>query len=347
MQSFTSLLLRAFYLTLLFASLLPLFLIVFCSSPTVQSWLIHMHWVNFPFPFLIDFHQPTKAQFFTNALACASYITTNSSTPLSGWLISPPSRCPSSPSIPPSSPPDQRCSSVPPFTHPVLYLHGNAENRAYRPSHARFTFLTAFPLCSDVFVFDYTGFADNPGSPTQAGLEEDARAMLNTVVGWDEAITPQSVTVYGHSLGSAVAIHLLHHLIAHGRPHPHSLIVEGAFTSVIENAMTYLPPPLDRWPWLTSVVNASLAHPWWSSSHVPLESEHVRSLFLHGTHDTEIPYWNAGKLWGQVVERSGCHVQSTTNEDGRVDRCGEDALVTVNKAHHYDVSCASLPPPSQ
>ena len=359
MSPFTSLLLRALYLTLLLSLLLPLFLVAFIHSPTLQSLLVHMHWVNFPFPFLTDFTQPTKAQLLTRALPCADYIRTttaqssfNSSSStaptLSGWLVSPHCRCSSSSSSSPSpsshGPVDGRCcSSLSPFAHPVLYLHGNAENRAYHHSHDRFAFLTAFPLCADVFVFDYRGFADNAGFPTQEGLEEDARAMISTVEGWNTrtdsstnttGIRTDDIVVYGHSLGSAVAIHLLHSLMQEGRPTPRALIVEGAFTNVVDNALTYLPYPLDSWPWLRSTLSAALRHPWMSSSLLPLPSTDLRVLFLHGRKDSTISYWNVERLWAQVVQGRGCTTEVIINDDGQVERCDGDVLVTVDGGHH-------------
>ena len=349
MSSFTSLMLRALVITLLVSLLLSLFLVAFVCSPTLQSLLVHMHWVNFPFPLLTDFTQPTKAQLLTRALPCADYIRTipsvssalnsSASHTLSGWLISPHCRCSSSPSSPSSfSPPvDSRCcSSVAPFSHPLLYLHGNAENRAYHVSHDRHTFFTSFPLCADVFVFDYRGFADNAGFPTQEGLEEDARAMLRTVESWNGSIRADDILVYGHSLGSAVALHLLHALVQEERPTPRALILEGAFTNVLDNALSYLPYPLDSWPWLRSTLSAALRHPWMSSSLLPLPSTDLHVLFLHGRKDTTISYWNVERLWAQMVQGKGCTTETVANDDGQVERCDGDVLVTVDSGHHYN-----------
>ena len=305
MRPLSTLLVWTFYLFLLSVLLLPLFLLVFALSPTFQSLLVHMHWVNFPFPFLTDFTQPMKSQWLSKALPCASYIhtanTSTSSPSLGGWLVSPASRCPPPPSSPtPHS--DVRCASLPPFRHPLLYLHGNAENRAYYFSHQRLHFLTAFPLCADVFVFDYRGFAENSGFPTQEGLEEDARAMLSTLEGWEGGgvIRAEDVIVYGHSLGSAVALHLMDWRIRQGLPYPQSVILEGAFTSVLDNAMSYLPYPLSTWPWLEATMAKSLHHPWLSSSLLPLPSD-VQLLF---------PPWEEGQYYrvlecGEAMEAGG------------------------------------------
>ena len=246
--SFTSYMLRALYLTVAICALFPLFILCYVSSAAFQSLLIHMHFVNFPFPFLTDFTKSTEPQWLSPALPCAAYIHTASnyssaSTPrsqLAGWLLSPASRCPSTSSLsthlPASAASDTRCSSAAPFVHPILYLHGNAENRAYRPSHDRYNFFTAFPLCADVFVFDYSGFGENSGWPTQQLIVEDAHVMLDSVNHWP-GVDPSAVIVFGHSLGSAVAVQLLSSITRgnstrYSGHRPAGLIVEGAFTNV-------------------------------------------------------------------------------------------------------------------
>ena len=248
-SSFTSYMLRALYLTAAICALFPLFILCYIASDAFQSLLIHMHFVNFPFPFLTDFTQPTEPQWLSPPLPCAAYIHTTSNytahptttrPQLAGWLLSPASRCPATSTVSAhlstSVPPDRRCASVSAFSRPFLYLHGNAENRAYRPTHDRYNFLTAPPLCADVFVFDYTGFGENVGWPSQHRLVEDAHRMLDTVNHWP-AVEAGSVIVFGHSLGSAVAVQLIS-AVTRGndtsfkaKP-PAGLIVEGAFTNV-------------------------------------------------------------------------------------------------------------------
>ena len=256
---FASYMLRALYLTVALCALLPLFLLCYVSSSAFQSLLIHMHFVNFPFPFLTDFTAPTSPQWLSPALPCAAYIHTTSNyttsashpantaprPPLAGWLLSPASRCPLTSTLsatPPSA--DRRCAGLPAFHRPLLYLHGNAENRAYKPTHDRYNFFTAFPLCADVFVFDYGGFGENSGWPTQQSLVDDAHRMLDTVNRW-QGVEPARVIAFGHSLGSAVAVQLLGSITGNDTrwkaPTPAALLLEGAFTNVSTQRRTELP----------------------------------------------------------------------------------------------------------
>ena len=55
----------------------------------------------------------------------------------------------------------------------VLYFSGNAANRRYRvPEFGIFT-----DLGLDVFIFDYRGYGDNSGSPSEEMFLADARVM--------------------------------------------------------------------------------------------------------------------------------------------------------------------------
>ena len=52
-------------------------------------------------------------------------------------------------------------------------------------------------------LFDYRGYGDSTGSPSETGLALDAEA----VVGFAVEVAPDAPTVYfGESLGAAVAI---------------------------------------------------------------------------------------------------------------------------------------------
>jgi uncharacterized protein len=58
-----------------------------------------------------------------------------------------------------------------------------------------------------VLLFDYRGYAANPGSPTEDGLARDARAAYRFLV--DEAGFPaERLLYYGESLGAAVVAEL-------------------------------------------------------------------------------------------------------------------------------------------
>lgn len=101
----------------------------------------------------------------------------------------------------------------------ILVCNGNAGSRADRA-------LLAAALAGRgyaVLLFDYRGFGGNPGSPSEAGLLEDARAARRHL----ESLAPGApVVLFGESLGSAVAL-----AEAVARP-PAALVLRSPFTSL-------------------------------------------------------------------------------------------------------------------
>ncbi len=81
-----------------------------------------------------------------------------------------------------------------------------------------------------VLLFDYRGYGDNPGRPTEDGLARDARAAL-AFVGREAPGHP--VVYFGESLGAAVAIEL-----ATATP-PDALVLRSPFTSLADVAAVH------------------------------------------------------------------------------------------------------------
>jgi len=87
----------------------------------------------------------------------------------------------------------------------LLMCHGNAGNisEAGRPYH--YAGLRGLGL--SLFAFDYRGYGESEGVPSEDGLYRDADAAyryLRDTLG----VTPERIVIFGHSLGSAVAVEL-------------------------------------------------------------------------------------------------------------------------------------------
>ncbi len=110
----------------------------------------------------------------------------------------------------------------------VVVFNGNGGNRAGRaPLGARLA-----SAGYGVLLFDYRGYGDNPGRPTEAGLARDARAA----VAFAAARAPgHEVVYYGESLGAAVAVEL-----ATAEP-PAALVLRSPFTSLADAAAVHYP----------------------------------------------------------------------------------------------------------
>ena len=112
----------------------------------------------------------------------------------------------------------------------VLVANGNAGDRAVRAPLARA--LAQEGLA--VLLFDYRGYGDNPGSPSEDGLARDVRAARTYLV--DEAgLAPDRVLYYGESLGSAVVTEL-----AAEHP-PAGLVLRSPFVDLASVGQTHYP----------------------------------------------------------------------------------------------------------
>jgi fermentation-respiration switch protein FrsA (DUF1100 family) len=102
----------------------------------------------------------------------------------------------------------------------VLFCHGNAGNISHR--------LASLRLLQDlglaVFIFDYRGYGQSEGTPSEEGTYADARGALAWLQqrGWGR----EQLIYFGESLGAAVALQL-----AVEQP-PAGLVLEAPFTSI-------------------------------------------------------------------------------------------------------------------
>ena len=112
----------------------------------------------------------------------------------------------------------------------VLYSHGNAGNIADRVSIAR---LLRDQLGVGVFMYDYRGYGQSDGVPSEAGLASDARAARAAAL--REGVAADHLAYLGRSLGAAVTVELA---LAHPAP---AVVLESPFASVRAMANAVLP----------------------------------------------------------------------------------------------------------
>ncbi len=130
----------------------------------------------------------------------------------------------------------------------VIYFPGNSLNRFERMSDLREIATCGF----DVLIFDYRGYGDNSGTPSEKKLSSDAKLIweyARYVLKYDE----KRIVIFGESLGGAVALSLWSTEIVKP-PQPAGLILSSTFASMpITVAWHYPMFPfryllLDRWP---------------------------------------------------------------------------------------------------
>jgi len=149
----------------------------------------------------------------------------------------------------------------------LLWCHGNAGNLSHRADNiAR---LMTLPL--NVFIFDYRGYGKSEGEPDEAGLYQDALAAYDVLVR-DKGQKPETLILFGRSLGGAAAVHVATHRKAAG------LILESAFTSARDMAKKVM--PLIPGGLLSARLDIL----------GPLAALKMPTLILHGDRDEVVPF---------------------------------------------------------
>ena len=164
----------------------------------------------------------------------------------------------------------------------VLISHGNYGNIGHggRPQfYAWFR-----DLGVNLLAYDYRGFGESDGVPSEAGVYADAVAAYRYLTDTLH-VPPAHIILFGHSLGTGVAIEVARRVPAAG------LILEDAYTSVTnrgQEVFPFLPIKLIARSRFASIDKiGELALP---------------KLFLHATHDRTIPIEHGRALFAAAME---------------------------------------------
>ena len=174
----------------------------------------------------------------------------------------------------------RRADESPPGRSPaVLVLNGNAGSRHVRAPLA--DALTRHGLA--VLLFDYRGYAGNPGRPDEEGLIRDARAARAHLVSRDD-VDHGRIIYFGESLGAAVAVAL-----AAEQP-PAALVLRSPFTSLAAVGQVH-------YPWLP--VRLLLADRYPSIERITRIS--CPLLVIAGGRDAVVPHAQSRELFDAAV----------------------------------------------
>lgn len=163
----------------------------------------------------------------------------------------------------------------------LLFSHGNAGNISHRLDSVSLF----HSLGLNVLIYDYRGYGESEGTPTEAGTYLDVQAA------WDHLlearmIAPQEIIIFGRSLGVAIAAKLASQVPSAG------VILESGFTSVADMAASL-------YPWLPGV------RPLVRNRYDNLEKiEQISSplLVVHSREDEVIPYSHGEQLFARAKE---------------------------------------------
>jgi len=175
----------------------------------------------------------------------------------------------------------------------VIYFPGNAGCRRDRYADCQdFT-----RLGCDVLLFDYRGYGDNGGSPSEEHFAADARQVW-TLATDTLGFAPDRIVLFGESLGGAVATRLAAERAQSGEA-PAALILNSTFASMGETVAWHYPafpfqyllwdrfPSVDRIPHVACPV-----------------------LHFHGTDDDVVPIAHGRRLFAAAPQTSPTGIAS-------------------------------------
>lgn len=166
----------------------------------------------------------------------------------------------------------------------VLVAPGNGGNRAYRAGLGR----AISELGFGVLIFDYRGYAANPGHPSEDGLARDVRAareFLTAAAG----VPADSLVYFGESIGAGVVTEL-----ATEHP-PAAMLLRSPFTSLADAGRAAYGIPVG----------------WMLRDHYPVRENVARAAVpiavVYGSEDTIVPAQQSRDV-AQAARESGNYV---------------------------------------
>ncbi len=160
----------------------------------------------------------------------------------------------------------------------LLFCHGNAGNISHRIENIKLLVKKNI----SVFIFDYRGYGKSFGKPSEKGIYTDGIAAYDYLTEI-EMISPERISVFGRSLGGAVAIE-----VALQRK-VRCLITESTFTSVRDMSKTIFP---------FFIFSPFIPNHYCNI--IKISKVSVPKLIIHGKNDEIIPFNMGQELYKQA-----------------------------------------------
>jgi len=153
----------------------------------------------------------------------------------------------------------------------ILFSHGNSTDIGIMFHHLR---EMSNILKVDVFSYEYSGYGESTGVPSEADLYSDIDAAYHYLTG-DCGLDESSIVLFGQSVGSVPSIDLA------ARADIGGMILHGALKSGL------------------SVIHEVQAMYWFDVFQNATKIENVRApvFCIHGTHDAEVPFEHGAALF--------------------------------------------------
>ena len=118
----------------------------------------------------------------------------------------------------------------------VLFCHGNGGNMMHRLDSINLL----YNLGLNCFIFDYRGYGNSEGKPSEEGTYMDAAAAYKWLTE-EKKVSPDSIIIFGRSLGGSIAAQLA------GKVSAKALVIESTFTSYVDIGKKFYPYMPVRW----------------------------------------------------------------------------------------------------
>lgn len=118
----------------------------------------------------------------------------------------------------------------------VLFCHGNGGNMTHRLDSINIL----HNLGLSCFIFDYRGYGDSEGKPSEEGTYLDAMAAYNWLTKVRN-VPANRIIIFGRSLGGSIAAQLA------GKVDAGALVIESGFTSYVDMGRKFYPYMPVRW----------------------------------------------------------------------------------------------------
>ena len=159
-----------------------------------------------------------------------------------------------------------------------LWFHGNGGNIGHRVDELA---LAHHRTGNNIFIFDYRGYGESEGTPSEKGTYLDSRAAVEYLRS-RPGVNQDRIVYQGHSLGAAVAVEL-----SMTQP-PMAMVLVSPFASVRDMAPSF--PPVR---WLVRNHYDSISR---------IRRLNVPVLVLHGELDDTVPISQGRKLYEAANE---------------------------------------------
>eukprot|EP00730_Choanoeca_flexa_P003594 TRINITY_DN11449_c0_g1_i5.p1 TRINITY_DN11449_c0_g1~~TRINITY_DN11449_c0_g1_i5.p1 ORF type:complete len:325 (+),score=53.87 TRINITY_DN11449_c0_g1_i5:94-1068(+) len=179
----------------------------------------------------------------------------------------------------------------------VLWLSGNGSNRAHPRRRQFYTRLHRL-LDVNVIVFDYSGYGDSEGRPSEQQTMRDARLF------WDYACRQAGNApchLIAHSLGTGIAAGMLLSCVDDNVRQPDTVTLLTPFTKIIDVMTSHvLIQPLRLWPAAVAWLQGHIVDTFDSSNkwkQLARRGVEYPVLIVHGTNDWVVPHRLGLKLF--------------------------------------------------